>query len=121
MNRVTDQQLLGDYAEGRSEQAFAELVTRHVDLVYSVAVRMVRDPHTAQDVTQAVFMALARQARQLAPRCLLAGWLHRTAQNLAANAVRSDVRRRVREQEAPALVPSAAPDSETTRERIAPH
>src|ERR1051325_2230228 len=97
MNGATDQELLRDYAERRSDAAFAELVRRHVDLVYSAALRMVRDSHLAEDVTQGVFVALARSARQLTDRPVLSGWLHRTAQNLAANAVRSDVRRRSRE------------------------
>src|SRR5438093_2162221 len=103
MNSLTDQQLLRDYTERRSEAAFAELVRRHVDLVYSAALRMVRDPHLAQDVAQGAFVALAQNALQLTDRPVLSGWLHRTAQNLAANTIRSDVRRRAREQEAVAM------------------
>src|SRR5208283_1933404 len=97
---MADQQLLREYAEGRAEAAFAELVRRHVDLVYSAALRMVRDAHLAQDVSQGVFVALAYNAPQLTDRPVLSGWLHRTTQNLAANVVRSDVRRRAREREA---------------------
>ena len=97
MNTLTDPQLLGDYAGQGSEEAFAELVRRHLDFVYSAALRMVRDAQLAGDVTQGVFLALARNARQLADRPVLSGWLHRTTHNLAANAVRSDVRRRARE------------------------
>ena len=103
MNSFTDPQLLRDYAERRSEAASAELVQRHVDLVYSAALRMVRDAHLAEDVAQSAFIALAQNARQLLDRPVLSGWLHRTAQNLAANTVRSDVRRRAREQEAVAM------------------
>src|SRR5438132_3223863 len=103
MNSQTDQQLLGDYAGRRSEAAFAELVRRHVDFVYSAALRMVRDSHLAEDVAQAVFVALARQARQLTGRPILSGWLHRTSQNLAVKTIRSDVRRRAREKEAVAM------------------
>src|SRR5438046_4264975 len=103
MNEQTDPQLLRAYAESRSEAAFAELVRRHVDLVYSAALRMVRDPHLAEDVAQGAFVALAQNARQLADHPVLCGWLHRTAQNLAANIVRSDVRRRAREEEAAAM------------------
>jgi len=117
----TDQQLLRDYAEGRSEPAFAELVRRHIDLVYSAALRMVRDAHRAEDVTQAVFVALARNARPLAERPVLSGWLHRTAQNLAANTVRSDVRRRVREQEAAAMNELLSGEPDVTWEDISPH
>ena len=121
MNGLTDEQLLRDYTERRSEAAFAELVRRHVDFVYSAALRMVRDAHLAEDVTQGVFMALAQNARQLVDRSVLSGWLHRTAQNLAANAVRSDVRRRAHEQEAAAMNELLSDETEAVWERIAPH
>jgi len=117
---LTDQQLLRDYAERRTEAAFAELVRRHVDLVYSAALRMVRDAHLAEDVTQGAFVALAQNAGQLADRSVLSGWLHRTAQNLAANAVRSEVRRRDREQEAVAMNELFAPEPNAIWEHIAP-
>src|SRR6266568_6947142 len=119
MNSLTDQQLLLEYLERRSEAAFAELVRRHVDFVYSAALRMVRDAHLAQDVAQGVFVALAQSAPQLAARPVLSGWLHRTTQNLAANTVRSDVRRRAREQEAAAMNELHEPDA--VWEHIAPH
>jgi len=64
---------------------------------------MVCDPHQAEDVTQAVFAALARSAEGLKERPVLSGWLHRTAQNIAAQTIRTDVRRRAREQEASAM------------------
>jgi len=121
VDSLTDQQLLGEYANRRSEPAFAELVRRHVDLVYSAAVRMVRDAHLAEDVTQGVFAALARNARQLAERPVLSGWLHRTAQNLAANTVRSDVRRHAREQEAAAMNELLSGEPDAAWEDIAPH
>jgi RNA polymerase sigma factor (sigma-70 family) len=119
VNSLTDQQLLRDYAERRSEAAFAELVRRHVDLVYSAAVRMVHDAHLAEDVTQGVFVAFAQNARQLTERPVLAGWLHRTAQNIAANAVRTEVRRRVREQEAAAMNEIFATGPDAVWEQIA--
>jgi RNA polymerase sigma factor (sigma-70 family) len=121
VDRLTDQQLLRDYSERRSETAFAELVRRHVDFVYSAALRMVRDRQLAEDVVQGVFVAFAQNARRLADRSVLSGWLHRTTQNLAANAVRSDVRRRVREQEAAAMNELLAHDSGPAWEQIAPH
>ncbi len=121
MNRLTDQELLRDYAEHRLEPAFAELVRRHVDLVNSVALRMVRDAHLAEDVTQAVFVTLATQARTLAGVTVLEGWLHGTARNVAANVVRAEVRRRAREQEAALMneTPSTALDVDW--ELVAPH
>jgi DNA-directed RNA polymerase specialized sigma24 family protein len=68
VNDLSDQQLLRDYAEHRSEAAFAELVRRHVDLVYAASKRMTADAHAAEDVTQAVFMALAQNAALRARR-----------------------------------------------------
>jgi len=71
-------------------------------------------------VTQGVFVALAQNARQLTSHPVLSGWLHRTAQNLAANTVRSDVRRRAREQEAAAMNELLAAEPEAIWEQIAP-
>jgi len=120
MNRLTDQELLRDYTEHRSEAAFAEFVRRHIDLVYSAARRMVCDPHLAEDVTQGVFVAFVQNARQLSGRPVLSGWLHRTAQNLAAKAVRSAVRRRAREQEAAAMNDLLSAESDAAWDQIAP-
>ncbi len=121
MNAPSDAQLLQAYAEGHSESAFAELVQRHLDLVHSAAVRMVCDSHLAEDVTQRVFVALAKNAAQLTDRPVLSGWLHRTAQNIAAQTVRTDVRRRAREQEAAAMNELPATGPEVTWEAVAPH
>jgi len=121
VNRLTDQQLLRDYAERRSESAFAELVRRHIDLIYSAALRMVCDSHLAEDVTQGAFVALARSAPQLTDRAVLSGWLHRTAQNIAAQTVRTDVRRRAREQEAAVMNELFTTEPDGGWEQIAPH
>jgi RNA polymerase sigma factor (sigma-70 family) len=118
---LTDQQLLQDYTGRQSETAFAELVRRHVDFVFSAALRMVRDAHLAEDVTQGVFVALAQNAPQLADRPVLSGWLHLTARNLAAKTVRSEVRRRAREQEAAAMHELLSAEPDATWEDIAPH
>lgn len=121
MSNLTDRQLLREYTGSHSESAFTELVERHVDLVYSAALRMVRDTHLAEDVSQGVFMALAQNAPQLIDRPVLSGWLHRTAQNIAAQTVRTDVRRRVREQESAAMNEALSTESDATWELIVPH
>ena len=121
MNTQTDQQLLQDYAGNRSEAAFAELVRRHIDLVYSAARRMVSDAHLAEDVTQGVFVALSQNARQLAGHPLLPGWLHRTTQNIAANVVRTNVRRQIREQEAVAMHETTSAEPDVSWNSISPH
>lgn len=121
MNGLTDQQLLSQYAAHRSESAFSELVRRHIDLIHSVAVRRVRDGHLAQDVTQAVFLALAQNAGPLSKRPVLVSWLHRTAQNLSINIVRSEARRRAREHQVAAMNELFTTDSEPAWEQIAPH
>jgi RNA polymerase sigma factor (sigma-70 family) len=118
MDGLTDQQLLREYADKKSEAAFAQLVRRYVDLVYSVALRLVPDSHAAKDVTQDVFVALARNARQLASHPVLAGWLHQTTRNIAANIVRASTRRAAREQEAATM--NEILDSEAGWKQIAP-
>ncbi len=120
MNTPSDQQLLRDYAEQRSEPAFAELVRRHIDLVYSAALRRVGDPHLAQDVTQSTFAALAQNARTLADHPVLSGWLHRTTQNLATNLIRTNTRRQSREQEAATMTQLLSPSPEANWQDIAP-
>ncbi|MCW5558303.1 MAG: sigma-70 family RNA polymerase sigma factor [Verrucomicrobiae bacterium] len=124
MNDRTDQELLRDYAAGDCQAAFAELARRHLDFVHSAAARMVVDRQLAEDVTQAVFVALARQAVVLQDRTVLTGWLHRTAQNLAAKAVRTEVRRRAREHHAAAMQTppnETEADAEAVWDQIAPH
>jgi RNA polymerase sigma factor (sigma-70 family) len=99
---MTDsQKLLSDYAQNGSETAFRQIVAGYIDLVYSTAFRLVeRDAHMAQDVTQAVFADLARVAPRLAPEVMMGGWLHRHACFVARNTMRSERRRRAREQQA---------------------
>lgn len=118
MNPRPDSQLLLAYAERRSDAAFAELVRRHFNLVHAAAHRITRDPDLAKDVSQAVFIALANQAGKLAGHAVLAGWLHRTTHNIAAQCLRTETRRRAREQKA-ALMPEPS-DPDPAWQSIAP-
>ncbi|MDB6094635.1 MAG: polymerase, sigma-24 subunit, subfamily [Verrucomicrobia bacterium] len=96
-----DSELLRRYAHERSEAAFAELVRRHVNLVYSAALRQANgDAHLAQDATQIVFTDLARKAGSLAGRAVLAGWLFTSTRFAVSKLVRGERRRQAREQEA---------------------
>ncbi len=120
MSEQSDQQLLRDYAERQSETAFAALVHRYADLVYSAALRLVGDADAAKDVTQNVFVALARNGPRLTDRIVLAGWLHGTTRNIAVKAVRTDARRRAREQEATAMNQLLSAETDPSWEQIAP-
>ena len=101
MTREDDSILLRRYADAGAEDAFAELMRRNLDAVYSAARRRVGgDAHLAADVAQEVFLTVARHAGQLSRHPVLAGWLHTATRNAAANVVRREIRRRQREQEA---------------------
>jgi RNA polymerase sigma factor (sigma-70 family) len=112
MTESKDAELLRAYADEKSEPAFGELVRRHVNLVYSVALRQCGgDAHLAEDVAQRVFTDLARKARSLSGHAVLGGWLYRSAQFAASDVVRAERRRRAREQEAHAMEETNRPDS----------
>ena len=96
-----DTELLHRYVADRSEAAFAELVRRHINLVYSVALRRVNgQAHLAGDVTQSVFTDLARKARALGGHTVVPAWLFTSARYAAAQVMRTERRRQLREQEA---------------------
>jgi RNA polymerase sigma factor (sigma-70 family) len=100
MQPMNDNALLRQYAENGSDEAFATLVTRHANLVYSVAMRQVGNPHEAEDITQAVFIILAQKAAQLRQGKALSSWLFQATRLTANNFVRSECRRHRREEEA---------------------
>lgn len=99
---MTDsQRLLAQFTENGSETAFCDLVTRYTDLVFSAAVRLVDgDRHMAQDVTQTVFVDLAKMAGKLSSEVMLGGWLHRHTCFVAATMMRGERRRQSRERQA---------------------
>jgi RNA polymerase sigma factor (sigma-70 family) len=111
MTDWNEMDLLREYADHQTESAFAELVQRHINLVYSVALRYVGNPHDAQDVTQAVFVILAQKAASLRPRTTITGWLYETTRLAASQLLRTRNRRLAREQEA--YMQSTLDDSNT--------
>ena len=115
----TDLQLLARYTSQRAEDAFAEIVRRHLDLVFSAALRQVRSPQLAEEVAQSVFTDLARNAHRLAPcdrpatgkdgaganyhtgrapDTILTAWLYQVTRRTAIDVVRRESRRQLREQ-----------------------
>jgi RNA polymerase sigma factor (sigma-70 family) len=119
-NMLGDPELLHRYAQDSSQEAFAELVRRHIDFVYATALRQTGSAARAEDVTQAVFTDLARKARALAERRELVGWLHTSTHYAATMIRRSEARRQLREQKAEAMQallpsPNTGIDWETLR------
>jgi RNA polymerase sigma factor (sigma-70 family) len=100
MQPTEDSALLRQYAKNNSDEAFAALVTRHINLVYSVALRQTGNPHHAEEITQAVFIILAKKAASLRHEPALSSWLFQATRLTANNFIRSEVRRHRREEEA---------------------
>jgi len=97
---MNDLELLRRYEQEQCEDAFAELVNRHLDLVYSVAMRQVRSPELAEEIAQSVFMILARNAAKMKPDTILTAWLYRVTRRAAIDLTRAESRRRLREEAA---------------------
>ena len=93
-----DDRLIAEFNARRSEEAFAALVRQHVNLVFATALRQVGDAGAAEEITQNVFVALAQAAGKLGSHPTIAGWLHQTALNKSREWLRSELRRRRREQ-----------------------
>ena len=100
MHDAGDMELLREYDRRGSEAAFAALVQRHVGLVYSAALRHVGIAAHAEEITQAVFVILARKAASLRPDTILESWLYETTRLTALSFRRGERRRQFREQEA---------------------
>lgn len=111
VNTVTnsDGELLAGYAREGSESAFRTLVSRHVHLVFATALRQAGNRQLAEEITQSVFVVLARKAPSLARHETIAGWLHRTALLESKARIRAELRRQRREDIAAALAASDPP------------
>lgn len=97
---MDDEALLRAYCERGCQDSFAELVRRHVALVYGTARRQVSDPHLAEEICQRAFCSLAQTAGSIRKREQLPAWLYRTTRRLADQHFRSEQRRLQREQKA---------------------
>ena len=113
-----DMELLRDYAQNHSEQAFRALVERHVDMVFAVALRQTGNTQLAEEVTQTVFVVLAEKAASISENVILVGWLFRATRFAASNVRRAEARREHWEQRAAQMEPQ--PPSESELEQIAP-
>lgn len=116
-----DAELLRRYAQDRDEAAFGRLVERHIGFVYAAALRQLGGAtHRAQDVTQSVFIDLARRARALSGRAEIAGWLYTSTHYAAAKLKRGEQRRQVREQEAQTMQELTTETTSVDWERLRP-
>jgi uncharacterized protein (TIGR03435 family) len=119
---MDDWQLLNEYATRQSETAFRTLVDRYSAMVYHAALRQVGNPHAAEEITQAVFVALAQKAGKISRHTVLCGWLFRATRFAVLNLVRTETTRQRHEQEAIAMEAANVSDNtETLWDQIAPH
>src|SRR3954452_8442708 len=116
---MNDLELLRDYATRQSEEAFATVVNRYINLVFSAARRQVGDANLAEEVTQGVFIILAKKASSLRDGVVLSGWLLRTTRYTAANALRREKSREHYEQKA-MLTSAYESESDQAWTRIGP-
>ena len=115
----SDPELLGQFVRDNSQDAFTALVGRHLDLVYSAALRQVRSPDLAEEISQTVFTQLARQASQLRPGTVLPAWLYQVTRHTAVDVIRAEARRQAREQIAYQMSELHTPQADWTQ--IEPH
>src|SRR6185437_1141526 len=119
---MDDSTWLAEFVEHRSQEAFARVVSRHVDLVYSAALRQVKDRHVAEDVTQAVFVALAKKAHALRKEVAISAWLLVTTRYVALDTLKAQSRRRRHERKAAEMTQTTEQPPEPGQwDDLAPH
>ncbi|MDQ3815722.1 MAG: sigma-70 family RNA polymerase sigma factor [Armatimonadota bacterium] len=117
---MQDWPLLREYVEDGSQAAFARLVERYSNLVYSTCLRELRNPSLAEDVTQVVFILLAKKARQMNEGVVLSGWLFNTARYASKNALKQEARRQYREYKAAEAMMQASATKDVSWEQLEP-
>src|ERR1700691_2372824 len=120
MPENNDIDLLQEFCLLGSEPAFASLVERHINLVYSTALRHVGNTAHAEEISQAVFIILARKAAGLRPDTVLEAWLYETTRLTALSFLRGERRRQFREQEAYMQSTSDEPNDVSVWNRMSP-
>jgi RNA polymerase sigma factor (sigma-70 family) len=114
--------LLNEYATRNSEEAFRTLVERYAGMVYHTALRQAHDPEAAEEVAQAVFIALAQKADRVPRQTLLYGWLFRATRFAVLNWIRNESCRRRHEKEAMSMeISSQFNEPESVWDQISPH
>src|SRR6266850_162812 len=120
-NPMDDMQLIQQYAQTGCQDSFEQLVTRHMDWVFSICLRGVKDRHLAEDVTQAVFIILARKAKSMTPNTVLRGWLFKAARFAVADALKKQNRHKRHVQRAAAMgATDFSAQEAATWDRVAP-
>lgn len=119
--RRSDFELLRAFVRNGDQGAFADVVRRHLNLVYATALRKVENTGAAEEVAQNVFSALAHKAWHFAPDDSLAPWLYKTTLLEAKEWLRAELRRRRREQTAAELgTTMKTPDEQNTFHAMLP-
>jgi RNA polymerase sigma factor (sigma-70 family) len=109
----SDRVLLAEFVDGRSTDAFAELMRRHAGMVLGVCERRLGSGSESEDAAQAVFILMWQQARKLSQHCSIAGWLHTTTCNVCRNSQRARALRTKHEHEAAKIAKQSSESSES--------
>jgi RNA polymerase sigma factor (sigma-70 family) len=117
---MDDRALLRRFVQDGDEQAFAELVRRHIDLVYAASRRQLRDPAAIEDATQSVFVLLSKKAHTIRDSEALAGWLLVATRCVVLNMIRTETRRRKHEGRAAEMKQELQADAPEQWESIRP-